>query len=114
MKASAVDVESASSALKALGHPARLSILKFIADRCEPGCCATERAAVSAMARELGLSQPTVSHHLKELRHAGLVDVRRARRGVECRINTSKLRELAQMLQSPLERMEVFVDEVRT
>jgi len=108
MKASAVDVESASSALKALGHPARLSILKFIADRCEPGCCATERAAVSAMARELGLSQPTVSHHLKELRHAGLVDVRRAR------INTSKLRELAQMLQSPLERMEVLVDEART
>ncbi len=35
------------------------------------------RLSVTQIAEELGLSQPLVSHHLKELKHALLVDVER-------------------------------------
>jgi len=40
-------------------------------------CIKTGRLSVTQIAEELGLSQPLVSHHLKELKRALLVDVER-------------------------------------
>ncbi|MBW1783136.1 MAG: helix-turn-helix transcriptional regulator [Deltaproteobacteria bacterium] len=40
-------------------------------------CICNEQKSVSAIVEELGLSQPLVSHHLKELKHALLVTVER-------------------------------------
>ncbi|MFO7599777.1 MAG: metalloregulator ArsR/SmtB family transcription factor [Candidatus Desulfacyla sp.] len=40
-------------------------------------CISTEQKSVSAIVEELGLSQPLVSHHLKELKHSLLVNVER-------------------------------------
>ena len=51
---------------KALGDPARVRIVNLLATRQEP-VCACE------MYEPLGLSQPTVSHHLKKLTDAGLL-----------------------------------------
>lgn len=98
--------QTAAEAFKALGHPARLKILRFIADCCEPGCCETDRAAVGRMAELVGLSQPSVSHHLKELRRAGLVDVRRLGRGIECRINVEVFGDLWKSVVSTMEVSE--------
>ena len=51
---------------KALGDPARVQIMNVLARSDEPVCaCEFEPA--------LGLSQPTVSHHLKKLTDAGLL-----------------------------------------
>jgi ArsR family transcriptional regulator len=50
---------------KALGHPARVKILRFLLGRDE--CIA------GAIADELPLAQSTVSQHLKVLREAGLI-----------------------------------------
>jgi predicted transcriptional regulator len=50
---------------KALGHPVRLKILKFLADQ---SCCFT-----GELVDVLPLAQSTVSQHLKELRDAGLI-----------------------------------------
>lgn len=50
---------------KALAHPARISILKLLAQRNE--CICGELVDV------LPLSQSTVSQHLKELKSAGLI-----------------------------------------
>ena len=52
---------------KALGDPARVRIVNLIA---------TARGAVCAcdFNDELGLAQPTVSHHLKKLTEAGLLE----------------------------------------
>ena len=50
---------------KALGHPARVAIVRLLAAR--TACTCGELVA------ELPLSQSTVSQHLKELRAAGLV-----------------------------------------
>jgi ArsR family transcriptional regulator, arsenate/arsenite/antimonite-responsive transcriptional repressor len=53
---------------KALGDPTRIAIVNRLAGAGEVCVCAFE---------DLGLSQPTISHHLRILREAGLVDVRR-------------------------------------
>src|SRR3954468_12550040 len=52
----------------ALADPARLRLLSLIAAQPAGEVCACELVA------PLGRSQPTVSHHLKVLREAGLVD----------------------------------------
>lgn len=53
-------------ALRALAHPARLTILRFLADR-QTRCC-------SEVSCCLPLAQSTVSQHLKVLLDAGLID----------------------------------------
>lgn len=50
---------------KALGHPARIAILQFLAQR--------KACVCGDIVDELPLSQSTVSQHLKELKNAGLV-----------------------------------------
>lgn len=55
--------------LKALGHPVRLGIALRLA--AEPETCACDFAEV------FGVSQPTISQHLRVLREAGLVTTRR-------------------------------------
>ena len=52
---------------KALGDPARVRIVNLLATSGEP-VCACE------LYEPLGLSQPTVSHHLKKLVDAGLLE----------------------------------------
>jgi len=51
---------------KALADPARVAILNRLA--------AAEEVCVCNFVAALGLTQPTVSHHLKVLREAGLVE----------------------------------------
>jgi len=51
---------------KALGHPARIAIMKVLAKKNE--CICGEVVEV------LPLAQSTVSQHLKELKNAGLID----------------------------------------
>jgi ArsR family transcriptional regulator len=62
-----------AAALKIIADPARLQLLSLI--QAQPG----GEACVCHLTEPLGLSQPTVSHHLKVLRDAGLVE--RERRG---------------------------------
>ena len=50
---------------KALGHPARLAILRTLGQRAECTC--------GEVVEVVGLAQSTVSQHLKVLREAGLV-----------------------------------------
>jgi ArsR family transcriptional regulator len=58
------DEETARLA-KALGHPARVKILRFLLER--------EECVVGAIVDELPLAQSTISQHLKVLREAGLI-----------------------------------------
>lgn len=51
---------------KALGHPARIRILRLLASR--------ETCITGDVVAELPLAQSTVSEHLRILREAGLVD----------------------------------------
>ena len=51
---------------KALGDPARVRIVNLLATSAEPVCACD-------LYEPLGLTQPTVSHHLKKLTDAGLL-----------------------------------------
>ena len=50
---------------KALGHPARIAIIKYLASMSD--CCFTD------ILNELPIAQATVSQHLKELKDSGLI-----------------------------------------
>ena len=67
------NAESLAVSLKALADPARLRILSMVAAHADGETC------VCDLTEPLGLSQPTVSHHLKVLVDAGYLD--RSKRG---------------------------------
>jgi ArsR family transcriptional regulator len=61
------DISSTAALFKALSDPARVKIVNVLAGAPDPVCaCEFEPA--------LGLSQPTVSHHLRKLTEAGLLE----------------------------------------
>src|SRR4029079_4386350 len=63
------DAERLAARVKALADPARVEIVNRLAGANEVCVCRLD----------IGLSQPTVSHHLRVLREAGLVEVARKR-----------------------------------
>lgn len=50
---------------KALAHPARIAILEYL--------LTVDSCICRDIVNELPLAQPTVSQHLKELKHAGII-----------------------------------------
>jgi ArsR family transcriptional regulator len=62
------EAEQLAAALKVLAEPARLRLLSLIQAQPEHEAC------VCHLTEPLRLSQPTVSHHLKVLLRAGLVE----------------------------------------
>ncbi len=50
---------------KVFGHPARVSILQHLFK--------TDNCVCGDLVNEIGLAQPTISQHLKELKHLGLI-----------------------------------------
>ena len=90
-----IDRESAeelSRLLKAVADPTRLRLLSLL--RSKEGC----EACVCDLTEPLGLSQPTVSHHLKVLVDAGILA--REKRGYWTwyAIQPTRLAELAAVL----------------
>ncbi|MFZ2242215.1 MAG: metalloregulator ArsR/SmtB family transcription factor [Gordonia amarae] len=79
-------------ALKALADPVRLRLLSEIAAR--PG----GEACVCDISGPFRLSQPTISHHLKVLREAGLVTSERRGTWVYYRVNSVVLEQLSELL----------------
>jgi ArsR family transcriptional regulator len=70
---SEADAEATAVVFKALADPARVRLLNLLATAEEPVC-------VCQLTPVLGLAQPTVSHHLKKLVQAGLLQ--REQRGI--------------------------------
>jgi ArsR family transcriptional regulator, arsenate/arsenite/antimonite-responsive transcriptional repressor len=64
---SSEEAEATATLFRALGDPARVRIVNALATADEPVC-------VCEFVGPLGLSQPTVSHHLKKLTDAGLLE----------------------------------------
>lgn len=67
---SLAEAQQVSDDLQLLGHPVRLLILDVLARYAGKVCVCDLEAAVP-------VKQPTVSHHLRLLREAGLVDAER-------------------------------------
>jgi ArsR family transcriptional regulator, arsenate/arsenite/antimonite-responsive transcriptional repressor len=79
---------------KALGDPVRLRLLSLIASH--PG----GEACVCEISPTFDVSQPTISHHLKLLRSAGLLDCERRGTWVYYWVNPSALQHLSSVLHA--------------
>ena len=64
------NAETIAFAFKAISHPVRISILELLSRQPTPMC-------VCHIESRFTLSQPTISHHLRLLRKAGLVNSER-------------------------------------
>ncbi len=78
------------STFEVVAEPQRRRILDLLRDR--------ERT-VGELVRQLDLSQPAVSKHLRVLRHAGLVDARVDAQRRVYRVQSEGLREIADWLE---------------
>ncbi|HEY1572517.1 MAG TPA: metalloregulator ArsR/SmtB family transcription factor [Pseudonocardiaceae bacterium] len=85
-----------ASVFKALGDPVRLRLLSMIASTEGGEVCVCE------LTPAFDLSQPTISHHLKLLRQAGLVDCVRRGTWVHYRALPATLDRLATVLRTPV------------
>ncbi|MEU2892464.1 transcriptional regulator [Streptomyces albidoflavus] len=83
--------EQIAAMFKALGDPVRLRIFSNIASHSAGEACVCDIA-------DVGVSQPTVSHHLKKLREAGLLASERRGTWVYYKVVPSALAPLAEML----------------
>lgn len=84
-----------AGSFRALGDPGRLRLLSFLAS--QPG----GEACVCNLTAPLGLTQPTVSHHLKVLADAGLLDRERRGTWIYYRLRLERLQELCGALAPP-------------
>lgn len=78
---------------KALGDPVRLRLLSLIASSAGGEACVCDISA------PFDLTQPTISHHLKVLRSAGLLDSERRGSWVYYRAIPEALHQLSAILQ---------------
>jgi ArsR family transcriptional regulator len=87
----AVDVATTRVAevLKALAEPRRWEIVELLS--CEELC-------VCHLAEHLAIAQPLVSHHLRVLREAGLVESEKHRQWTYYRLRPDALEELAEQI----------------
>jgi ArsR family transcriptional regulator len=79
-------------AFKALGDPVRLQLMSMIASAPDGEIC------VCDLTPAFELSGPTISHHLRSLREAGLVECDRRGTWVYYRVRAGLLRQLAALL----------------
>lgn len=84
------DAEAMAKRLKALSDPTRLRLYSLIASTTEQCAC--------DLTEPLGVSQPTVSHHLRTLVDAGLVTREQRGKWAFYRAETDQLRELSAFL----------------
>jgi ArsR family transcriptional regulator len=94
-----IDVDDAAARFRALGNPHRLRLLLRLVSCCPPGtACSGTREEVATcvgdLVASLHLAPSTISHHLRELRRAGLVRMERRGQRVECSVVAEALRGL--------------------
>lgn len=84
--------EELAALLKAVADPARLRILAYL--RSAPECA----ACVTDITDAVGLAQPTVSHHLRRLAQAGIVESERRGYWTWYSLRRTRLAELGSVL----------------
>jgi ArsR family transcriptional regulator, arsenate/arsenite/antimonite-responsive transcriptional repressor len=85
------DAEVMAGMFKALGDPVRLRLFSNVASSEGGEACVCD-------IQDVGVSQPTVSHHLRKLREAGLLESDRRGSWVYYRVAPGVLTAMAQML----------------
>lgn len=84
---------------KALAHPARLKILRFLAE--------TKTCITGDISEELPLSRTTVNQHLSELKKAGLIQGHVSGVKMNYCLDPVKINELKQSLLAFIEEIQI-------
>ena len=87
----AEEADTASRMFKALGDPVRLRLFSAVASAAGGEACVCDIS-------DVGVSQPTVSHHLKKLKEAGLLTSERRGTWVYYRVEPSVLAAMGKLL----------------
>ncbi|MDH5612358.1 MAG: metalloregulator ArsR/SmtB family transcription factor [Gammaproteobacteria bacterium] len=99
-----ISLDHYATIFKALSNPHRLQIFNILTGCCEPGTlCSTDEmmsCCVGDLDSQLNIASSTLSHHLKELHHAGLIEMQRNGKQVLCSINPATLAEVAALFSS--------------
>jgi ArsR family transcriptional regulator len=93
-------VQHFSEMFKALSNPHRLKIFMRLMNCCGPGvACELHseqmKACVGQLGKDLGIVQSTISHHIKELHRAGLIQMERRGKNIDCWVDPEVVKELA-------------------
>ncbi len=89
---SQADAEDLATRLKALADPTRLRLLSMLLASEDGQACTCD------LVEPLGLSQPTVSHHLKTLAEAGIVEGEKRGRWTWYRVDPDAIAALQDVL----------------
>jgi ArsR family transcriptional regulator, arsenate/arsenite/antimonite-responsive transcriptional repressor len=93
------ELQACSTLFKALGHPARLAILKYLSE--------TKTCITGDIADELPLGRTTVNQHLKELKDVGLIQgTTEGAKTCYC-IDPGKIRELKKMAEKFIKQITI-------
>ena len=93
-KATVIDCEKTAEVLKALGHPTRIKIVKYLADG---------EKCVKEIWQELGIPQPTVSQHINILKNAGIISFRKDGVKTCYKIENPKVVEIIKLLSEEVD-----------
>lgn len=93
------ELEDAAQTFQALAHPKRLAILRWLLEQhvacCsgDPETCEMKPATCdfAELVDRLGVTKATVSHHIKTLSEAGLLECHREGRSLCCTVNRERL-----------------------
>jgi ArsR family transcriptional regulator len=96
------NIEKFAEMFKALSNPNRLKIFLRLISCCQPGMVTSINpntgmegcACVGELGQDLGIVASTISHHIKELRQAGLIRMERQGQKIECFIDPAALTTL--------------------
>jgi ArsR family transcriptional regulator, arsenate/arsenite/antimonite-responsive transcriptional repressor len=91
-------MDDLSTKLKALADTHRLNILEFLLNPIQSCCSREEGVCACDLEAFLGLSQPTVSHHMKLLVQAGFVKSEKRGRWVYYDLNPGAFEAVTQQL----------------
>jgi DNA-binding transcriptional ArsR family regulator len=97
-----IELERVAEIFKALSNPHRLEIFLKLVSCCPPGTkCDPDEAmlqCLGALRKNLKIVPSTLSHHIKELRRAGLIRVERRGKNMECWVDREAVLEIVNLL----------------
>lgn len=102
------NTEQLAEAFKALSNPNRLKIFLQLMNCCAPGTvCTTKdvttdsviKSCVGDLGEGLGIAASTLSHHIKELNRAGLIQMERRGQHIDCWVDPNTVEELNRFFQ---------------
>ena len=84
---------------KALSNPNRLALFQRLMTCCAPGTKCDPKQAAKVCVGDLGeglqIAASTLSHHLKTLHDAGLINMERRGKNIDCWVDPAVLKQLA-------------------